>query len=94
MWMLYNLATKWHSRPSELVSIADKYQAYCFDQAVTFAGSYIQNKLDNVKLGKGKNAEKQRKIEQENLLNRLLYGKKSAQPQYADPAKMLGGGNA
>lgn len=85
MWNLYHLALTWSQRPSSFVDGLNDYEAYCFDQAVTYCGKYIQAELDQVKLGKGKNAEKMRAQQQQTLLDKLLYGNTRKQ-QFRDPA--------
>lgn len=56
-------------------------------------GNDIQGELDNVKLGKGKNAQERRAARQQALLERILFGKKgSTKGRFRDPAEMLKGG--
>lgn len=76
----------WKVRPSEIVGLDDPYVAYCLDEAIMYAGNYIEQQLDNVKQGKGKNAEKHRAAQQQIVLERILYGK---QQTFRDPAMSL-----
>lgn len=65
------MANSLQERPSNLLAIEDEYVAFCFDEAVLTFGNDIEQQLENVK---GKD-EKQRKAQQEMLLNRILEGK-------------------
>lgn len=64
------------------------YEAFCFDQAVSYGGNLIQAELDGVKLGKGKNAAEAQKAKQDILLKRLLFGDKVQMSKaFRDPAE-------
>jgi hypothetical protein len=56
---------------------------------VFYVGRYIENELDNVKEGKGKNAARARAAQQERLLKKLLGTDASAGKRFADPADLL-----
>jgi hypothetical protein len=45
------------TRPSELLGIENSYIAFCFDEAIGFVGSYVQNELDGLKRKKGEKDE-------------------------------------
>jgi len=67
-----------------------EFVAFCFDQAVWFLESYVQGELDAVPLGKGNNAEKRQKVQQERLLNRLLGISSADTPgQFRDPGAFM-----
>jgi hypothetical protein len=85
VWNLHSLASKWNVRPSAFLGLED-YEAFCLDQAITYVGFYIQGKLDNIKLGKGKKAEERRRLQQDSLLNTLLYGESKKPRKFRDPA--------
>jgi len=59
------------------------------DEAVFYVGRYIENELENVKEGKGKNAARARAAKQERLLQKLLGTDASAGKRFADPADLL-----
>jgi hypothetical protein len=66
------------------------YVCFCFDQAGWFLINLVEGQLDAVPLGKGKNAEKRRKQQQERLLKRILGMEKGEKaPSFRDPAAML-----
>lgn len=68
MWALYNQATLYHKTPAELLFIKDEYEAFCFNEAVTWFGNFITNELDRIE---GKDA-KQIQRKRQNKLNQLL----------------------
>jgi hypothetical protein len=66
-----------------------EWAAYCLDQAIFWAGKFIESELDKVKEGKGKNAARARAVKQERLLQKLLGQDASAGKRFADPADLL-----
>lgn len=68
MWSLFQDSKLWHCRPSSMVDIQDPYVAYCFDQAVSIWGGYVERELDKIE---GKN-EKQVATKRRNKLMQLL----------------------
>lgn len=58
-----------------------------------YAGNAINDMLDKVDGGKGKNAAKVKEAKQQALLNRLLFPRsKAAKKQFRDPALRFGKG--
>ena len=49
LWLLYQQAEQFKTRPSELVGLSDKYERYCFDEACYLWGKYIESEIDTVK---------------------------------------------
>jgi len=70
----------WGVRPSDLLDVKDRFDAYCLDDAVAWLGSYIENELVKVE---GRNATETGVI-RERLLKQLLQGKE----RFADPVAM------
>ncbi|AVR56921.2 hypothetical protein PBI_TRISCUIT_48 [Microbacterium phage Triscuit] len=60
------------------------YEAYCFDQAVWYLGSWITNKLEKVGAKKDRKAAAN-EAARKRVLDRILLGDK-AKSQFADPA--------
>lgn len=79
-------------RPSELLNVSEHHGdwvAYCLDEAIFYVGRYIENELEQVKLGKGQNAARTRAAKQERLLQKLLGTDGAAGKRFADPADMF-----
>lgn len=91
MWLLDKLATRYHTRPSELLGIDQRFDAYCLDEATMMFCSAVQGKIDSVPTPKGKRAAEKREKAQEALLKQLLRipetEKKPA--AFRDPAEMF-----
>ena len=78
-------------RPSELVGLdAGSYINYCFDQAVTYFGNWVEAELDKVKVGKASKSDKETQAlvqARERRLEAILGPKEErAKQQFADPA--------
>lgn len=80
--MLFNQATTWKCRPSELLAIDDEYVAYCIDQVVFHVGMTIKGDLDGVE---GKNSQ-EINAKREHVLNKYFSDEDTTAKQYADPA--------
>jgi hypothetical protein len=89
LWLLDRLATRYHSRPSELCGLKG-LDAYQLDEAVFTFCAGVQQKIDAVPEGRGKKAPERRAKQQQELLNRLL---KLPEPErkFKDPAALLKG---
>jgi hypothetical protein len=48
MWLMFNQAKTWSTRPSELVGITGDYLAFCFDEAVASWGNFVTNELEKI----------------------------------------------
>jgi len=70
----------WGVRPSDLLDVKDRFDAFCLDDAVAWLGSHLENELSKVE---GKNPE-QTAVMRQRLLSKLLQGKEG----YADPVAM------
>ena len=80
--MIYNQATTWKCRPSELLGIDDDYLAFCADQVVFYVGSTIKGDLDGVE---GKNAEEINQ-KRSRVLDKYFGDEDTQARGYADPA--------
>lgn len=93
VWSTYLEAKTWGIRPSELLGIRNEYVAYCFDQAVGYAGTYIEAELDKVGYKpdkKERSIREGRKRRLETLLK--LNGADETQKSksgFADPADLF-----
>lgn len=60
MWMLYNQAKRWSTRPSDLLAIESPYTALCLDQAVAYFGDQVSAALERVDGKTAKDIESKR----------------------------------
>lgn len=67
-------------RPSDVVSVQDEYAAFCLDEAVMYFGSFVKQKLQEVK---GKN-EAEIEGKQKLILKKLLEAE-GAEGRFATP---------
>lgn len=82
---MYVQAKTWGVRPSDLLGIEDRYEAFCLDSAVAEFGAHVEEELDKVK---GKNEKARRGAREAKL--RTLLSDKSETKKFADPVTMLG----
>lgn len=85
LWLLFNQATTWKCRPSEILAIDDDYVAFCIDQAVFHVGVTIRSDLDGVE-GKTSQEIAQKR---EQVLNKYFSDEDTTAKQYADPAMLF-----
>lgn len=82
LWQTFQAAKRWGARPSELLDLGDDpYVAYCVDEAVGYFGTYVEDKIRNVK---GKN-DKVKAAKADNLLRKYLGMKQ----QFRDIGELL-----
>ena len=88
MWILYNNAKTWSTRPSDLLALSDPYLRYCLDEAVSYLGGMVENELNQCE-GSGSDLIRQR----QKVLDYYFKDEEDAPTQgmYADPAMMFGG---
>jgi hypothetical protein len=72
---------------------AGKYVAYCFDQATTFFGNWVESELDKVKVGKASKSDRETQALVAARKRRLeaILGpeEEQAKRKFADPADFL-----
>lgn len=85
------MAEKFNCLPSDIVGLISDYDRYCFDEAIFLFITRIEDELESIKEGKGKNAAEVRAKKQEKLLKDLLGIKEEDKKRFADPAAMLKG---
>ena len=92
-WQLYLTAKTTSSRPSDLIGIADRWAALQFDNAITYAGTVIENALQEYKeVGQGKTKKMELKYTLAQLLDpkfRLPKPKRNQTGGVADLAKAI-----
>ena len=81
-------------RPSQLVGVeSGSYVAYCFDQAVSYFGNWVEAELDKVQVGKASKSDKETqalvKARQKRLEAILGPPEQQAKQQFADPAEFF-----
>lgn len=88
VWLLYQEAITWGATPADYFGVDDEYVAYCFNQAVTYVGKFIESKMDEAS-AKAKN-EKASTAARQRILNRYLSmdGKPKKQA-FMDPALLI-----
>lgn len=74
------MATSLMVRPSALVAIRDEYAAFCFDEAVWTFGVGVEQRLDDVQVGKNAKPEALQAARLQ-VLKRILRG----QSQFREP---------
>lgn len=85
MWSLFQTARRFSARPSELVHITDPFAAFCFDDAVSYLGMYIESELSRVRGKDERETEQKMKLR----LRRLLGpGREKESARFADPVAM------
>lgn len=78
------MSKQWQTRPSSFLDFPDSYQAYCFDEAVTIWGSFVESELDKEENENSTMLQRQRLAR----LNQLL-GMKEAPGRFRDPMSMF-----
>lgn len=48
MWRLWRTARTWRTRPSELIGLTDRWEAFEFDEAVALFGDHVEGRLARV----------------------------------------------
>lgn len=86
--MLWVKAKNLSQRPSQLLNIEDSYVAYCLDEAVTFFGLSLENKLEEAGHKQSKE-ERKAKAARDQVLDRIFGTNKKKTKGYADPALMF-----
>lgn len=66
LWQLYQMATTYQIRPSDLVGLSNDWEAFCLDRAVFLFGTALSNDLEGQE---GKN-KKDVKRKREQVLER------------------------
>lgn len=90
MWRLDQVSRRYNCRPSELFGIETPYEAFCFDQAIAVFSQWVEQKLEEIPLKKGKNAGEKRQRAQNQLFRQLLQiPEDTSKPKFRDPAMML-----
>lgn len=88
LWLTFHNARDTNQSPSALIGLLEgSYEAYCFNQAVWYAGSLISNEIDKVGQKKAKSQASQEAARDRKL--KQLLGQKDAKSQYADPAALF-----
>lgn len=68
MWVTFQDAKLWNTRPSTLMTLEGDYICYCFDQAVAAWGNHVVNELESIS---GKN-EKEVQRKRHNAFLKLM----------------------
>lgn len=88
VWLLYQEAITWGSTPAAYFGVDDEYVAYCFNQAVTYVGKFIEGKMDEAS-AKAKSEKASVAARQRILTKYLSMDGKRKKPQFMDPAQFL-----
>lgn len=91
MWKLYLTAKTTGSRPSDLLSIEDRWAAYQLDSAVTTLGLILENASQEMEeVGEGKNKRLLHKYEMAQLLDPDFKLPRPPTPEERDEAAVRG----
>lgn len=81
-------AKTWNCRPSDLLSIDDRYVAYCLDQAVGYFGRHLEAELE--KAGNGAKNDQEAEWKRRLVMDRYMSDTdKPQRGMFADPAAMM-----
>lgn len=84
--MLYNDATTWGCTPADYIGVDDEYLAFCLNQAVAYAGKFIENAMEEA-AGKAKTT-KAAQAARDRVLKKYL-SKPGERSQFMDPAVFM-----
>lgn len=73
-----------HTRPSDLLAVSDRYGAYCVDDAVAFFGNMVESELARVDGKDNKQINQRRNL----VLKKMLSEVGNTGQQFADPVAM------
>ncbi len=76
------MALKFHTTPSQLLSLTDPWESYCFNRAVYHFGTELEAEMDKVKDKNENRAQRKR----EQILRKWIPEAAPAR-QFRDPAK-------
>lgn len=87
MWEAFQAAKQWSKRPSEIYGIGSEYEAWCFDNAVSFFGNHIENELGKIK---AKSDAARQRLKEARLKVLLTEPGETPKKAFADPAAWFG----
>lgn len=91
VWLLWLKAKTLSVKPSSFLGLEEgSYVAYCLDEAVTFFGLMVENKLEEAGQGKPSKEDRRAQAAREKVLD-SIFGKdeKKKTSGFADPALMF-----
>lgn len=86
MWEIWNLAKTYKARPSDLVDVSDKLNAFYLDRAVFMFGTHVESEMEKA-ASDAKDQQTSIRKRQAVLDKYLGTEKKPVRKRYADPAR-------